>query len=553
MRDISVERIKLQNFKCIEDFDLTLDNSLYLVSGRNGSGKTSLFESIYVCLYNRRPNGKPASNVIKKGKDFSEIKLILKVNDALHTITRRIGKGSKFIIETEDGTKIKGNEAKKFIEEIIPQYVVRLSLLQDVDLKDIFTKIIDIEPLVESAHKKSSLVKQKINEYNTKLSQLESEQQRIQFSINDAQQRVNQINQQLQQIANLSVDVDISEEQLFEILEKQKQFNKVYQQLKDELSQKVSLEVNQLWQEQSKISSELHVYQSKINELQNIPTEGTCPLCKQPINEEHAKRFKEEILELEKKSKELSETLNEINVKIQTLNSNPIDNEAYEKAKEKVGITDEELSYDVVGLQKKIAQMKQLESQKDQLIARKEEIENTINSNEILIQEIENNKNNIKKDIEKQERLLELLDILGNRRLLKKTVSNLTVGLLNKILSEITIFNVFIETDDNDNIIVKAINNNGETVLFDDLSQGEQALAKLTLYLAIRKILSENINFKILFFDEFIDHLDPDASAKLLPALKELSNEFKIMLITFNSYIAENDIWDQTLNMEEYH
>ena len=272
MRDISVERIKLQNFKCIEDFDLTLDNSLYLVSGRNGSGKTSLFESIYVCLYNRRPNGKPASNVIKKGKDFSEIELVLKVNDTLHTITRRIGKGSKFTIETEDGTKIKGNEAKKFIEEIIPQYVVRLSLLQDVDLKDIFTKIIDIEPLVESAHKKSSLVKQKINEYNTKLSQLESEQQRIQFSINDAQQRINQINQQLQQIANLSIDVDISEEQLFEILEKQKQFNKVYQQLKDELSQKVSLEVNQLWQEQSKISSELHVYQSKINELQNAFT-----------------------------------------------------------------------------------------------------------------------------------------------------------------------------------------------------------------------------------------------------------------------------------------
>ncbi len=46
-----VQRIVLKNFRCFLDTVITCNNRFVLVSGKNGSGKTSLFEALYYCSY----------------------------------------------------------------------------------------------------------------------------------------------------------------------------------------------------------------------------------------------------------------------------------------------------------------------------------------------------------------------------------------------------------------------------------------------------------------------------------------------------------------------
>jgi len=48
-----LERLYIRNFRCFADIDLTFNNSIVLIQGLNGSGKTSLLEALYYACYLR--------------------------------------------------------------------------------------------------------------------------------------------------------------------------------------------------------------------------------------------------------------------------------------------------------------------------------------------------------------------------------------------------------------------------------------------------------------------------------------------------------------------
>jgi energy-coupling factor transporter ATP-binding protein EcfA2 len=152
---VDLKYIKLTNFKQHESFELLLDtNQLVLIKGKNGTGKTTIFESVYTALYNRRPNGRPAASAIKQGAKTAEIELLLSINGVNHLIKRKIGKSSNFSILKEGELVAEGNSATTYIEELIPSYIVKLSLLQDVDLKTIISNLIDIDSYVKLVREK---------------------------------------------------------------------------------------------------------------------------------------------------------------------------------------------------------------------------------------------------------------------------------------------------------------------------------------------------------------------------------------------------------------
>ncbi|OVE86051.1 DNA double-strand break repair ATPase Rad50 [Natronolimnobius baerhuensis] len=71
-----VDRVRLQNFKCYGDADLSLERGVTVVHGVNGSGKSSLLEATFFALYGSKAlDDRTLDDVITTGEDETEIEL----------------------------------------------------------------------------------------------------------------------------------------------------------------------------------------------------------------------------------------------------------------------------------------------------------------------------------------------------------------------------------------------------------------------------------------------------------------------------------------------
>lgn len=113
-----VRKIELTNFRNYDKYKLDNLDSLNIIIGENGIGKTSILESIYICSLARSFKSNDDFVIVKKDKDFSKIKIDLEIQNKQKKLD--------FIL-THEGkkTKINGN-LKKRISDFISQYKVIL-------------------------------------------------------------------------------------------------------------------------------------------------------------------------------------------------------------------------------------------------------------------------------------------------------------------------------------------------------------------------------------------------------------------------------------------
>lgn len=83
---VTLKEIKISRFKAIKDMDIVLDGKNALISGANGSGKTSIYEAYYWCLFGKTlaPNGIVQTldeNNEKVHKVDTVVELILNIDD----------------------------------------------------------------------------------------------------------------------------------------------------------------------------------------------------------------------------------------------------------------------------------------------------------------------------------------------------------------------------------------------------------------------------------------------------------------------------------------
>ncbi|AKH97262.1 DNA double-strand break repair ATPase Rad50 [Halanaeroarchaeum sulfurireducens] len=69
------ERLRLHNFKCYEDADVSLGRGVTVIHGLNGSGKSSLLEAIFFALYGTTGLDRTLEEVVTIGQDEAEIEL----------------------------------------------------------------------------------------------------------------------------------------------------------------------------------------------------------------------------------------------------------------------------------------------------------------------------------------------------------------------------------------------------------------------------------------------------------------------------------------------
>lgn len=70
---MSLGILKVQNVRCIEQAELSLARGLTLISGDNGSGKTSLLEAIFILGRGRSFRARNNEGLIQHGKDHIRV------------------------------------------------------------------------------------------------------------------------------------------------------------------------------------------------------------------------------------------------------------------------------------------------------------------------------------------------------------------------------------------------------------------------------------------------------------------------------------------------
>ena len=70
---MAIYKLKLKNFRLFNDLELSLSPGINFLYGKNGSGKTSIIEAIYLCCSGRSFKSSNLKSTIKYHKDFFKI------------------------------------------------------------------------------------------------------------------------------------------------------------------------------------------------------------------------------------------------------------------------------------------------------------------------------------------------------------------------------------------------------------------------------------------------------------------------------------------------
>ncbi|MFB6093384.1 MAG: DNA double-strand break repair ATPase Rad50 [Halanaeroarchaeum sp.] len=84
------QRLRLRNFKCFEDAEVSLDRGVTVIHGLNGSGKSSLLEGTFFALYGTAALERTLEDVVTIGEDEAEVDLWFTHDGVDYHVERRI-------------------------------------------------------------------------------------------------------------------------------------------------------------------------------------------------------------------------------------------------------------------------------------------------------------------------------------------------------------------------------------------------------------------------------------------------------------------------------
>ena len=114
-------KLKLRNYCQYEHLDITFDEGVIILRGRNGRGKSNLINAIFFALTGDSCiKNKTRSNMLKWGEDKGHVELTFQVHGAVYTVKRMLHSSSVSLVSeslTEGITK--SSEASDFVSDLI--------------------------------------------------------------------------------------------------------------------------------------------------------------------------------------------------------------------------------------------------------------------------------------------------------------------------------------------------------------------------------------------------------------------------------------------------
>ncbi|WP_455448572.1 DNA double-strand break repair ATPase Rad50 [Natrinema thermotolerans] len=121
-----VDRVRLLNFKCYGDADLTLERGVTVVHGVNGSGKSTLLEAVFFALYGSKAlDDRTLDDVITTGEEEAEVELWFTHDDREYHVERRLklrgdrATTTKCVLETPTETYEGARDVRRKVTELL--------------------------------------------------------------------------------------------------------------------------------------------------------------------------------------------------------------------------------------------------------------------------------------------------------------------------------------------------------------------------------------------------------------------------------------------------
>jgi len=129
---MKIDNIKLTNFRNHTDLKIIFDDEMTLITGNNGSGKSTILEAIHILSTGRTKASKYDKDLIRYEKDFCTVEAEIKTNDQEFNMELQIIKSEKF--ENASVKKAKINKVIKSMQYFTGIFNSVLFSPQDIQL-----------------------------------------------------------------------------------------------------------------------------------------------------------------------------------------------------------------------------------------------------------------------------------------------------------------------------------------------------------------------------------------------------------------------------------
>lgn len=562
---IIFKRVKYKNFLSSGNIYIEIELNKHkntCIVGSNGSGKSTILESIYFALFGksfRKANKPQLINSINKKDCMVELELTIHGKD--YYIKRGLKPNilefyCNGILLNQDSSSL---DYQKYFEDNILRMnsrsflqIVMLSTMNYVPFmqlpalgrRDIIEDLLDLKIF----SKMNILTKEQLqlnkNESSTIENNIKSIQKQIELN-NKHIQKLKENNKEL---------IDSKKEYIKSLKEKIKNYKNKKSILETELKRyknleknilKINMEIDQYNKKSLKLKNEISSYNKEIEYYMHT---NECSRCRQHIDIDFKNSL---ILKFENIQKELNIKLNNVEDKMTSCKAIKLKLNEVEKEKNELESEYKELNFSAINLENEMEKYKkdiQLLENKNKNIL----IEDKIGVS--LKDELTSNQNKLKNLIEDKEILIYCLTFLKDdgikANIIKKYISLINTT-INKYLNMLDFFISF-ELNENFEEVIKSRYRDEQS--FENLSEGEKSRINLALLFTWRDIakIRNTFSTNLLFLDEVFDSsLDALGSEELIKILNNFSDDTNIFVISHRDNMVDkfsNSIYVKKIN-----
>lgn len=566
-----INEISIRGFKSYGNNEQILKlntekGELILAVGRNGSGKSSLLESVEYCLY-----GKVRSGKSKKWSKLSTLpnrinnEMLNKIKFISNNTKVEIKRGiSPNVLELWENDVLNEKAGKSNIDEKIEKYI-------DMDIETfksfISMSINDFKNFISLSNEEKQLLLDKLfnlevinilngilkdivkNNKNKAIS-FDSEIKALEDSINSIKRSIDKAIEREKIEAQIALerekeDIQSEIDKLINGINNRKE---EYKNLKDKID-KIKDKESELSDELDKEKKQFIICQNDIKNVQkeiDLYDSGKCPTCKTDFNTDYFLNLRETLIQKKEKFEnvkdEIESNINKIKdkqIKLKTLSEST--NKLFN-----------DLNYLLKTNKVEIDKLNQKKESQNIPV----NITPSINIQEFekTIEELEEKKkvsnDNISICKEKDLYYKELNRIFGEDGVKKSIISGIIKPINHFISENINRMSLNFEVT-LDETFTAEIRQLGSIVEHDSLSTGEQKLTNISILIAYLKLIRTKKHINILFLDEVFSSVDIENIQRILSLLKSFANEYNINIFVVHHAVLNEEMFDRILKIEK--
>lgn len=512
---MQIDRIRLSNFKSINELDFNFQemNGLWEISGVVGAGKTTIGEAIIFGLFGSI-RGKTNESLISWGKKHALVEAWVYCKNTHLYIRREINAyGQSPLTATADGEEILASD-KRSIQGIlekewydVPRQTLELlcvisfnnfkslSTLNTQESRDFLNSTISFDKLTSY----ENWCKEQIKDINMMISKLEGDKQAAQASLDT----IDRLLPEIPTYVSLDELDGIIKNKYIEFKETREANRKELKRLRTIAD--ASAAAHKL------ASSKVVAMKKSIKQLSGV----SCPLCGQPIDENHKELLRKELSVLENDEARLNE-ISEKDCRIM------LDYEG------NMGEQEEKMDNNISSLNAEKIKTKQYLETLKRHKTEKERHHKTIADTDKKLEELKHNIQDYQ----------EMIDFI--RDTVRPTIISSIIPSINTHIDhylKLAHQNYIIQYDENFKCMMK--NPYGELIPISSLSTGQKKVIDMIIILAFIKTFITQIDFNIYFLDELIGNIDADLRDTMCGLLRDTLDNRDVMFLISHSPINQ--------------